>query len=115
MTHSHETRRDWGLPDPQAQPEFYEDVPTKRLLAWVVDTILIGLIVAVLTLLSIFTALFVLPLVWGVASFLYRWLSISTHSATPGMRLMSVELRRGDGTRFDGATAFLHTAGYVVS
>ncbi|MBT8417026.1 MAG: RDD family protein [Silicimonas sp.] len=115
MTHSHETRRDWGLPDPQAQPEFYEDVPTKRLLAWVVDTILIGLIVAVLTLLSIFTALFVLPLVWGVVSFLYRWLSISTHSATPGMRLMSVELRRGDGTRFDGATAFLHTAGYVVS
>ena len=103
------------MPDPETQPEFYDDVPTKRLLAWFADTILIGLIVAVLTLLSIFTALFVLPLVWAVVSFLYRWLSISNRSATPGMRLMSIEFRRGDGTRFDGATAFLHTAGYVIS
>ena len=105
----------WGLPDPDTEAEFYDDVPTKRLIAWFADTIVIGLIVLLLTVLSIFTALFVLPLVWMGVSFLYRWLTIASRSATPGMRLVSIELRRADGTRFDGVTALLHTAGYAFS
>lgn len=115
MTHSMPSHRDWGLPDPDTQPEFYRDVPTKRLIAWVVDVILIGLIVAVLTVLSIFTALFVLPFVWMAVSFLYRWITIGSRSATPGMRVVALELRRSDGTRFDATTALVHTAGYVFS
>ena len=35
-------------------------------------------------------------------------------SATWGMRFTGIELRRGDGTRFDFATALLHTALYTV-
>lgn len=115
MTHDRPSDRTWNLPDPYTQPEFYQDVPTKRFIAWIVDTILISLIVFLLTVLSIFTALFILPIVWLTVSFLYRWLTIAGGSATPGMRLVSLELRRADGRLFDSVTAFLHTAGYTIS
>lgn len=104
-----------GLPDPETQPEFYEDVPTKRLIAWVVDVILISLVTAILTVMSLFTALFILPLFYATVSFLYRWVSLTRSSATPGMRLVSLEMQTGDGRDFDGATAFMHTLGYFVS
>ena len=106
---------DMGLPDPVREAEFYADVPTKRLIAWVVDVILISLMTAGAVILSLFTGLFILPLVYAAISFLYRWISLTGSSATPGMRLVSLEMRKGDGERFDGATAFLHTAGYFVS
>lgn len=115
MTHSPDQTSTWGLPDPDTQSEFYQDVPTKRLIAWFVDVLLIGILVAITTVMSIFTALFILPLVWMVVSFLYRWVTIAGRSATPGMRLVALEFRRSDGTKFDGATAFLHTLGYVFS
>ena len=115
MTYSPSSERAWGLPDPDTKPEFYRDVPTKRLIAWVVDVILIGLIVSVLTVMSVFTALFVLPLVWMGVSFAYRWITIASRSATPGMRVASVELRKADGSRFDGTTALVHTLGYTIS
>lgn len=115
MTHSDHSRGFGGLPDPAVQPEFYEDVPLKRLLAWLVDSILIAFVVLVLTILSVFTALFILPLVWLGVGFVYRWITLASGSATPGMRLVALELRRADGAPFDGATALLHTAGYTVS
>lgn len=104
-----------GLPDPVTEAEFYEDVPSKRFFAWLVDIFLISLITAVLTLLSLFTALFILPFVYACVSFIYRWASLSRHSATPGMRLVSLEMRKSDGDAFDGPTALLHTAGYFAS
>ena len=102
-------------PDPVSHPEFYADIPTKRLIAWIVDVLLITALTFVVTLLSLFTALFVLPFVFGAIGFLYRWISLSGQSATPGMRLVSIEFLRPDGDRFDGGTAFLHTVGYYVS
>ena len=36
----------WGLPDPYTQADFYENVPTKRLVAFVFDWIIIGVITA---------------------------------------------------------------------
>lgn len=104
-----------GLPDPATQPEFYEDVPTKRLIAWVADVILISILTAILTVFSLFTALFILPLLYATVSFLYRWVTLTRSSATPGMRLVSLEMQKSDGQDFDGATAFMHTLGYFVS
>ena len=31
------------------------------------------------------------------------------------MRVMALEMRKGDGNHFDGPTALLHTAGYFAS
>lgn len=104
-----------GLPDPDYHAEFYADVPAKRLMAWVVDTVIVTMIVFALTLLGFLLPLFFLPLLFAVVSFLYRWGTIASRSATPGMRLMAIEFRDRDGGMFDGGTAFLHTAGYTFS
>ena len=104
-----------GLPDPVSEAELYDDVASKRLFAWLIDVVLISFITAGLTVLSLFTALFILPLVYAAASFLYRWISLTKSSATPGMRVMSLEFRKSDGSAFDGPTALLHTAGYFAS
>ena len=103
------------LPDPEYRAEMYRDVTSKRLFAWVIDVILISVIVGVLTLFSFFTALFFLPVLYAITSFLYRWGTIAARSATPGMRFMAMELRTAEGERFSSAMAFLHTAGYFFS
>ena len=103
------------LPHPETHSEFYEDVVSKRLLAWLVDVLIISILTAFLSIFTLLTALLILPLFYAVISFLYRWVSLTSRSATPGMRLFAVEFRRDDGSHFDGGTAFLHTAGYFVS
>lgn len=114
MTQSYMPRRS-GLPDPDYHAEFYADVPAKRLIAWVIDTMLITALVFVLSLLGFLIPLLFLPLLFAVVSFLYRWGTIASRSATPGMRIMAIEFLDRDGRPFDGGTAFLHTAGYTFS
>lgn len=104
-----------GLPDPAREPEFYAGVTAKRGLAWVVDaTITFGLCLLALPF-TAFTALFWWPVLWLIVGFLYRWATLTTGSATWGMRLMAITLRDRDGRRFDAATAFAHVLGYTVS
>ncbi|MGR3322789.1 MAG: RDD family protein [Pseudooceanicola sp.] len=105
----------FSLPDPETQPEFYSGVATKRLLAWVVDTALIVLLCVLILPFTAFTGIFFFPFLMLVTGFLYRWATLAAGSATWGMRLMSIELRRADGARFDGGTAFMHTLGYSLS
>ncbi|WP_300029718.1 RDD family protein [uncultured Roseobacter sp.] len=104
-----------ALPDPQTQPEFYTDVPLKRLMAWVVDALvtLIGCIVILPF--TAFTGLFFFPLLFLLVGFGYRTATIAGGSATWGMRLFAIELRRPDGTQLDAGGAFAHTLGYTLS
>lgn len=104
-----------SLPDPDTQPEFYAGVPVKRFLAWVVDALLILLLCLLILPFTAFTGLFFFPLLMLVTGFLYRWATLAGGSSTWGMRLMSIELRRLDGDRLDGGTAFMHTLGYSLS
>ena len=107
-----------GLPDPEADRDFYEGVPTRRLVAWVIDALVVLAIgVPVGVLFGLFTLGFgfaLFPVILGGVSFLYRTATISAASATLGMRFVGIELRRGDGSRFDLFTAALHTAIYMV-
>jgi uncharacterized RDD family membrane protein YckC len=105
----------FGLPDPALSPELYADVPMKRLFAWMVDFVVIAVMTAIVVPFTFFTGLFFLPVLFLFVGFLYRWATISTRSATWGMRLAAIELRDAQGTRFDSVTAFLHTLGYTVS
>ena len=108
-----------GLPDPEHDRQFYEGVPARRLVAWFIDlaiVLAIGVPVAVvfgLMTLGFGFALF--PIVVGGIGFLYRTATIAGGSATWGMRAMGIELRRGDGSRFDFATALLHVGIYAVA
>ncbi|MEL7098307.1 MAG: RDD family protein [Pseudomonadota bacterium] len=104
-----------SLPDPHYQPDFYAGVVPKRLLAWVVDTVLITLLTIVVGIISFGVGLFLFFAVFGVLGFIYRFVTLANGSATWGMRFVGVELRTANGTRFDATAAFLHTLGYTVS
>lgn len=121
MTHSYDHQRRsnasglWGLPDPDTQAEFYQDVTLKRLLAWLIDVILISGICIVIGILTLGIGFILWGLVYLAVGFVYRMITLSNKSATLGMRLTAIELRRHDGQHFDRQTAALHTLGYYVS
>lgn len=104
-----------GLPDPYHAGEFYADVPTKRFVAWIIDTVITAVITLLIVPFTAFTALFFLPFLYLVVNFTYRTIALARRSATPGMRLTSIELRTYRGETFDLPTASLHTLGYAVS
>lgn len=103
------------LPDPIEQPGFYADVPSKRLLAWVFDAVIILVLCLVILPFTGFLALFIWPLWWLIVGFAYRTITIATGSATWGMRLMAIELRNSMGARLNLTEAALHTLGYTIS
>lgn len=102
-------------PDPDLHPEIYDGIPTKRLLAWVADMILIiGMCLLILPF-TAFTGVFFFPFLMLVVGFVYRVVTLTTGSATWGMRLMAMELRDVRDRPFDFGTALLHTLGYSFS
>ena len=100
------------LPDPAIHPEIYDDTPSKRAFAWVVDVLVIGAGTLATIPLTLFASLFVLPLVWLAVGFAYRTATLARGSATWGMRLMAVEIRDREGRPLDLGTAVAHTALY---
>lgn len=109
------TDTSWHIPDPVSQPDFYADVPTKRLIAWGVDTCLVLVICLLILPFTAFTGIFFFPLLFMTVSFIYRVITIARSSATWGMRLTAIEFRTAQGDRFDLSMAFLHTLGYSIS
>ncbi|MEQ9258895.1 MAG: RDD family protein [Roseovarius sp.] len=105
----------WQIPDPETQPDFYADVPLKRLIAWVADTVLVLLTCLAILPFTAFTGIFFFPALMLTVGFAYRVVTIANGSATLGMRLVAIEFRRTDGARFDLGLAFLHTMGFTLS
>ncbi|SFC57772.1 RDD family protein [Tropicimonas isoalkanivorans] len=108
------TEPSWGLPDPERDADLYADVPLKRAIAWVVDSILIFLMTLLVLPFTAFVGLLFYGALWLSISFLYRTLTIAGGSATLGMRLMSIQLRNARGERFGLADAVVHTSIYMV-
>ena len=104
-----------GLPDPVTQSGFYAGVAAKRAVAWLIDMALIAALTLLVLPLTGFLALFFLGGLFLLLGFLYRWVSLSRSSATPGMRLCAIEFRAATGDRLDPALAFAHTLGYSLS
>jgi uncharacterized RDD family membrane protein YckC len=104
-----------GLPDPDAAPGFYDGVPLKRLLAWLVDAVIVLGLTLLAVPLTAFVAAFFFPVVWLAIGFVYRAATLAAASATPGMRLVGIELRDRWGRPFDAGHAILHTLGYTLS
>lgn len=105
----------WGLPDPHTQAEFYADVPMKRAIAWVIDSVIILAIGFLVTLLMVGIPLFFFGFLLLALGFAYRTVTLANRSATLGMRMAAIELRNARGERFDLPTAALHTLGYQLS
>jgi uncharacterized RDD family membrane protein YckC len=109
------TARSYILPDPETQPAFYADVPPKRLVAWIIDMVLIGVLCVLILPFTAFTGIFFFPFLMLVVGFVYRVLTLAGGSATWGMRVVGIELRTQTGDRFDMGAAILHTLGYSIS
>jgi len=105
----------YHLPDPDRQPEFYSSVPAKRLVAWIVDTLLILALCVLAVVGTAFVGLFIWPFLYLTIGFIYRTVTIANGSATWGMRFAGIEIRDADGERLDAGQALLHTLGYTVS
>lgn len=106
---------DHALPDPDLLPEFYAWVPFKRLVAWVIDTVLILALTVVVVALTAFSGLLLFPVLLFVVNLAYRTVAITRWSATPGMWVMAIELRSLSGFRLDRQMAFLHSLGFTIS
>ncbi|MEN8833702.1 MAG: RDD family protein [Pacificibacter sp.] len=104
----------WGLPDPHSQSEFYENTPAKRLIAFVIDLVIVVVLSALIVPLTAFTGIFYFPFLVAIVGFAYRVVTLARSSATVGMRMMGIEFRTSKGEHFDLGMAFLHTAMYTV-
>lgn len=103
-----------GLPHPDLDRQFYQGVPSKRLVAWFFDLIIIGALSVLISLLTLGIGFFFIGVIFLIASFIYRVLTIGSTSSTWGMRAVGIELRDRDGMRFTTAQALVHTIAYFI-
>ncbi|MEO0911658.1 MAG: RDD family protein [Pseudomonadota bacterium] len=107
-----------SLPHPEFDAAFYETIPLKRFVAFVIDFVIIaGLAGAAVLVFGILTLgigfAFFLPITLLVG-FAYRWLTIGARSATFGMLFMGVELRGRSGRHLTPQEAMLHSGIFIA-
>lgn len=108
-----------GVPDPHTDPQFYEGVPMRRFIAFVIDTIAIVLLwligVFVFAAVTLGLGAFLAPVLLAMTGFVYRWMTLAQRSATPGMMLTGIEIRDFRGEKLDQSSAFIHTLAYAAT
>jgi uncharacterized RDD family membrane protein YckC len=104
----------------------YEGVRTRRVVAVMIDYLIVALLTIPVAILVFFLGILTLGLGWMLFSVLvpavavlYIWNTLgSADQATTGMKLMGVRLDRLDGRPIDGMTAVVHSvlfwAGNVI-
>ncbi len=103
------------IPDPTLNAQAYDGTTSKRLLAWLIDTVIIIALSCLVVVLTAFVGALFWVLLYAVIGFAYRTLTIAGGSATWGMRAMGIELRDAYGEPLDTGQALAHTAGYTLS
>jgi uncharacterized RDD family membrane protein YckC len=113
----------FGIPDPAVFPELYEGVLWRRVFAYLLDLVFIGIILVGMWL--VFTVLWLLsfgllgPVLWflfGLVPLAYHTLLLSgRHSATFGMRCFDLELRSVTGERPSFLQALIETVLFYVT
>jgi uncharacterized RDD family membrane protein YckC len=112
-----------GMPDPAAVPAAYDGVLWRRTFGYLVDIccigvieIFVGIVVAVLSILSFGLLSPVLWFLFGLVPLAYHTLLLSgSRSATFGMRLFDVELRSVTGERPGFLQALAQTALFYIT
>jgi uncharacterized RDD family membrane protein YckC len=104
----------------------YDGVRTRRIMAFVIDYLIVGLLTIPFAILVLLLGLLTFGLGWALfgilvpaVAILYIWNTLgSSDQATTGMKLMNIRLDRLDGRRIDGLTAVVHSvlfwAGNVI-
>ncbi|KQZ16760.1 hypothetical protein ASD50_09310 [Mesorhizobium sp. Root552] len=104
----------------------YDGVRTRRILAFAIDYLIVGLLTIPFAILVLVLGLLTFGIGWALfgilvpaVAILYIWNTLgSADQATTGMKLMNIRLDRLDGRRIDGLTAVVHSvlfwAGNVI-
>lgn len=93
----------------------FAGVRTRRIMAFCVDFILVSIVATLLfsglMVLTFGLSLLLLPPLWPFVAFFYNGLSVSgRHMATPGMRMVDLEMRETDGRPVGFVVAGVHAA-----
>ncbi len=111
------------LPDPETAPELFEGVLTRRVIAFVIDFVILSAVVAIAALVALVVGIFTLGLGFLAAPFIFI-LSIvlyygatlgSPRRATIGMQIMDIVLTPTRGQPLDGWQAFAHPLIYWLT
>ena len=116
-------RLDWGVPDPAAAPALYDGVVWRRIAAYAVDLVCIGMICAaawvtfgIATLLSFGLLGPPLWFLFGLIPLAYHTLLIAgPRSATVGMRLFDIEMRSWGGAPPTFLQALIQTGVFYLT
>lgn len=107
--------------DPATQPEYFEGVRTRRVVAWLIDVTIVALLTVLAAIAFFIFGLLTLGLGWAlywifpaistvIAVFYYGLCYTGTKSATLGMRAVDLEMR----TWYGGPAYFLLGAVHAV-
>ena len=102
--------------DPKTQPELFDGILSKRIVAFIMDAVLIvllmvpaALMILVLGLITLGIAWLLFPALFAIVALGYCGLTLGGRgSATPGMRVVGVEMRTWNGQRMFPLLAIMH-------
>ena len=111
-----------GIPDPERDHQFYDGVAMRRLIAFILDSLIIlilwfivlviGALIAVISM-GVGTPLMFIALA-GTGLF-YRWMMLWHRSATLGMMAVGIEVRDQHGEKCNETVAFLHSLAFIAT
>jgi len=112
-----------ALPDPETAPELFEGVLLRRMTAFVIDMVIIGMMVTVLTVVGGIAGFLTFGLAWlalivivPLSIVLYYAATLgSVQRATVGMQVMDIVLTPTRGRPLDGVMAVLHALVFWVT
>lgn len=110
-------------PEPAKEPELFQGVPTKRVIAYLVDILLIAVFAAAVAVIAFVPVVLTLgmlkPFVVGIVALIplaYHTLLIGgDRPATLGMRLLGIEVRTLTGAKPGYAVALIQTVMFYVT
>ena len=119
MTHTMddraETRRP-ELPDPVTAPELFEGVLTRRVIAYIIDLVIMSIAASVLAIVGLIAGFLTFGLAWLVLPFAIPLLILGYYAvtlgsparATVGMQVMDIVLTPARGRPLDGWKILIH-------
>ena len=111
-----EIRPDRFVYDPATQPDLFDGILSKRIVAFIIDAVLIvalmipaGLLVLILGFVTLGIGWLLFPPLFAVVALIYIGLTLGgPGSATPGMRIAGVEVRTWSGQKVFPLLAVMH-------
>ena len=112
-----------ALPDPATAPELFDGVLTRRVFAFIIDLMILGVIVVAFSLVGLVAGFLTFGLAWGAlvlvipASIVLYYAATlgSPKRATIGMQMMDIVLTPTRGQPLDGWMAVIHAAIFWVT